>query len=193
MCVCVLLVLDPSTGPRLSSSAFGLHLLLLIFLLFLFLLYTQIYIYNLQPHGPPKPSAWARGGHKVTRLAPFLPLTPGGHYLAHAQLSDLTPSLHSWEEEWLLKLPPVQKPSIGAGPERLPQGKSLSLPGEALASVISSAFFPDDSKAHQLLNQTPCALPGLGVSLPLSPISSPAPRLPWARRHQGLGFFTSSL
>lgn len=60
-------------------------------------------------------------------------------------------------------------------------------PREAPAPVISSAFFPDDNKPHPLLNQTPWALPGWGTSPPLSPISSPAPRLPWARRHQRPG------
>lgn len=46
MCVCVLLALDPSTGPRLSSSAFGLHLLLIILFLFFFFYFHLILKYT---------------------------------------------------------------------------------------------------------------------------------------------------
>lgn len=45
MCVCVLLALDPSTGPRLSSSAFGLHLLLIILFLFFYFHLILKYIF----------------------------------------------------------------------------------------------------------------------------------------------------
>lgn len=78
---------------------------------------------------------------------------------------------------------------VSAGPELPPpQLTPLCTPGKPQPQLsISSAFFPDDSKACQLLNPMPWALAGLGASLPPSPISSPVPRLPWARRQQRPG------
>lgn len=74
VCVCahtlvhlfVLLVLNLSTGPRLSSPAFGVHLLLII-LLCLIPPYTQMYSCHLQPPNllpRPKEAGWPLGSHR---------------------------------------------------------------------------------------------------------------------------------